>query len=120
MKKVSKTVSNMCFDGEFRRLMKLKQKAYFKFLKKSNVFSKNEYNKIKNHYERVIKTKKAKYYKQQLEKYQTDARKLWNTINKIVGKSCYKPPNCVEVNNTIVSDEQKIADHFNTYSTSQV
>ena len=63
MKKVSKTVSNMWFDGELRRLKKLKRKAYFKILKKSNVFSKTEYNKIKNHYERVIKTKKAKYYK---------------------------------------------------------
>ena len=39
-------------------------------------------------------------------------------MNKIVGKSCYKPPNCVEVNNTIVSDEQKIADYFNTYFSS--
>ena len=115
MKKVSKTVSNMWFDGELRRLKKLKRKAYFKFLKKSVVFSKTEYNKIKNHYERVIRTKKAKYYKQELEKYQTDARSLCNTINKIVGKSCYKPLNCVEVNNTIVCDEYKIADHFNTY-----
>ena len=32
IKKVSKTVSNMWFDGELRKLKKLKQKAYFKFL----------------------------------------------------------------------------------------
>ena len=82
------------------------------------MFSKTEYNNIRNHYEQVIQTKKAKYYKQQLEKYRTDARSLWNTINKIVGKSCYKPSNCVEVHNTIVSDEQKIADYFNTYFSS--
>ena len=59
MKNVSKTVSNWWFDGELRRPKKLKAKAYFKFLKKSDVFSKTEYNKIKNHYERVIKTKKS-------------------------------------------------------------
>ena len=32
MKKVSKAVSNMSFDGELRRLKKLNRKAYFKFL----------------------------------------------------------------------------------------
>ena len=106
------------FDEELRRLGKLKRKAYFKFFKKSEVFSKTDYNKIKIHYEGVIKTKKAKYYKEQLENYQTDARSLWITINKIVGKSCYKPPNCVKVYNRIVSDEQKRVDYFNTYFSS--
>ena len=33
-------------------------------------------------------------------------------------KCCYKPPNCVEVNSTIESDEQKIADYFNKCFTS--
>ena len=104
----------MWFDGKLRRLKKLKRKVYFKFLKKSDVFSKAEYNKIKNDYERVIKTKKDNNSKQQLKKYRPDAKSLWNIINKIVGKSCYKYPNYVEVNNTIVFDEQNKADYFNT------
>ena len=91
MKKVSKTVSNMWFDGELKRLKKPKRKAYCKFFKKSDVFSKNRVQQDKklNRHERVIKTKNANYYKQQLEKYRTDARSLWNTINKIVEKSCF-------------------------------
>ena len=115
---MSKTVSNTWFHEELRRLKKQKQKAYFKFLKKSDGFSKTEYNKIKNHHKQVIKTKKLNT-KPLLEKYQTGAGSLWNTMNKIVGIGCYKPPNCVEVNNTIVSDEQKITDLFNTYFSSR-
>ena len=58
MKKVSETACNTWFDRELRRLNKQKRKAYYKFFKKSDVFYKNEYNKIHNQFERRDKTKK--------------------------------------------------------------
>ena len=70
-------------NGELRRLKKLKRKAYFKFLKKSDVFFKTEYDKIKNHYERVIKTKK--------KILQTAAGKVSNRRKKFVK---YYKQNC--------------------------
>ena len=60
LQNVTKSKSNPWFDNELRLLQELKRKAHYKYLRKSNTDSKLEYSRIKNHYEREIKTKKAK------------------------------------------------------------
>jgi len=42
---------------ELRELQKAKRSAYHRFVWKQNAEGKTSYSKIKNHYERVIKTK---------------------------------------------------------------
>ena len=58
LKNVTKSKSNPWFDNELRLLQKLKRKAYYKHLRKSNADSKSKYSTIKNHYERVKKKQK--------------------------------------------------------------
>ena len=74
LKNVAKSKSNPWFDNELRLLQKLKRKAYYKHLRKSNADSKSNYSTIKNHNERVIKTKKANYYKKLLQSYGNDVK----------------------------------------------
>ena len=58
LKNVAKSKSVPWFDNELRLLQKLKRKAYYKHLRKSNADSRSKYSTIKNHYEQVIKPKK--------------------------------------------------------------
>ena len=50
---------NGWFDAKLRSLQKDKRASYLRSLRKSDVESKMAYRKIKNHYERVFKTKKT-------------------------------------------------------------
>ena len=95
---------------------KLKRKAYYKHLRKSNADSKSKYSRIKNHYERVIKTKKANYYKKLLQSYRNDVKMVWKTINEIIDRSKMTcSPNCIQVDDTKLTNTQDIANAFNLH-----
>ena len=116
LKNVAKSKSNPWFDNELRLLQKLKRKAYYKHLRKSNADSKSKYSTIKNHYERVIKTKKANYYKKLLQSYLNDVEMVWKTINEIIGRSkMTSSPNWIEVDDAKLTNTQDIANAFNLH-----
>ena len=113
---VTKPKSNPWFDNELRLLQKLKCKAYYKHLQKSIADSKLEYSRIKNHYERVIKTKRANYCKKLLLSYRNDVKVLWKTINEIIGRyEMTSLPNCIEVNDAKLTKTKDIANTFNSH-----
>ena len=116
LKNVAKSKSIPWFDNELRLLQKLKRKAYYKHLRKSNADSKSKYSTIKNHYERVIKTKKANYYKKLLQSYRNDVKMVSKTINEIISRSkMTSSPNCIEVDDAKLTNTQDIANAFNLH-----
>ena len=116
LKNEAKSKTNPWFDNELRLLQKLKRKAYYKHQRKSNTDSKPKYSRIKNHYERVIKTKKANYYKKLLQSYRNDVKMVWKTINEIIVRSkMTSSPNCIEVDDAKLTNTQDIANGFNLH-----
>ena len=114
LKNVAK--SNPWFDNELQLLQKLKRKAYYKHLGKTNADSKSKYSTIKNHYERVIKTKKANYYKKLLQSYRNDIKMVRKTINEIIGRSkMTSSPKCIEIDDAKLTNTQDIANAINLH-----
>ena len=108
---------NPWFDKDFKMLQKDKQKAYFEFLMLRDSSSKTAYNRIKNHFERVIKFKELTFYKLKLIKNQTNIRALWKILNYLIGK-CIPQHSlliCDPLTNDVIKELFEVAEAFNNY-----
>ena len=74
------------------------------------------YNKILN---KSIREAKQLYYNSCFEKYKTDMRKTWQTINNIINKSKKKKdfPEAFKEDGRLITDKVEIANRFNIYYT---
>ena len=75
---------NGWFDSELRSLQKDKRVSYLRLLRKSDVQSKIAHRKIKNHHERVIKTKKCHFFKKRLDTCRSNLKHTWGGYYRIL------------------------------------
>ena len=111
---------NGWFDTELCSLQKEKRTAYLRFLRNNNPESQLAYHKIRNHYERVIKTKKSQYFQKLLASCQNDLKQTWSVINDIIDKKTSTSPNCLKHNDKLLTDPIEIAELFNDHFSSIV
>ena len=73
-----------------------------------------KYNKMLN---KMIKNAKYSYYDNEFTKYRNNLKKSWQTINEILNRDRKntQSPSFILVNNTKITNKQKMADHFNNY-----
>ena len=78
---------------------------------------KSRYNNFNKILKKAIKEAKSNYYDAEFSKYSDNVKKSWQTINQILNrdKKSNQFPSQIKINNTHISDKQKIADHFNGY-----
>ena len=98
-------------------MQKDKRKAYFKFLIPRDSCSKTAYNRIQDHFERVIKFKKSTFYKSQLTKTQTNIRAVWKILNSLIIKCIPQHSPLVRdpLTNDIIKEPFEIAEAFNNF-----
>ena len=74
------------------------------------------YNKI---LKRAIQQAKKNYYDSCFQKFKTDMRKTWSTINNLINRSKQQNdyPNEFKINETMISDINLIVNEFNKYFT---
>ena len=102
--------------------MQYRDKLYYK-LKTSNpntaqyqIFKTNydNYSKIIN---KLIKSSKTAYYNHEFEKYKSDIKKTWSTINSVLGRSRKNNefPKYIYSGNKKIVDKKEIANKLNDY-----
>ena len=71
-----KPKSRICgwFDAELRSLQKEKKTAYVRSLRKNDLESQLAYHRIRNHYAKVITTKKSQYFQKRLASRRNDLK----------------------------------------------
>jgi hypothetical protein len=64
-----------------------------------------------------MRTAKTQYYSQLIEENKFNMKKMWQILNKTIGKHNEKStfPSTFTINNKEVSDKTKIAEEFNKY-----
>ena len=68
--------------------VKNKNKLYHKCLgKDKNSHAYNKYIQYRNNFNRIKTIMKLKYYKEILNQYRNDSRKIWSTLNTLIGKT---------------------------------
>ena len=110
-----KSKINGWFDAELSSLQKAKRTAYLRFLRTNDPESQMSYHKIRNHYERVIKTKKSQYFEKRLASCRNDLKHTWYIINDIIGRKISISPNCIKSNDRLLTDSLEIAESFNEH-----
>src|SRR6218665_1961291 len=92
---------------------------YRKFLTEKNGNKMTLFNKYKNYRNKltaILRAAEKGYYANKLHKHRTNLRKVWRTINEIVGKSVYTPKITeIDHNGSKTSDAKVIAEAFNHY-----
>src|SRR6218665_369035 len=89
---------------------------YRKFLKEKNGNKTILFNKYKNYRNKltaILRAAEKGYYANKLHQHRTNLRKVWWTINEIVGKNVYTPK-ITEIDHK-TSDAKVIAEAFNHY-----
>ena len=113
-----KSKINGWYDTELCSLQKEKWTVYLRFLRNNNPESQLAYHKIRNHYKRVIETKKSQYFQKLFSSCQNDLKRTWSVINDIIGKKTSTSPNCLKHNDKLITDPIEIAELFNDHFSS--
>ena len=103
-----------------RKSSKKKQKLYENFLKKRTKQSETEYKVYKNMFESIKHKSKKSYYSQKIIEYKDNAKKTWNVMKELIGKTRKSEPHLpgkLLINEQEVSGKVEIANEFNTFFT---
>ncbi len=90
------------------------------FSKKLSIPSEHNIKKYKEFnilHKRLQRRMKATYYDNLLEENKNNIKKIWNTLNRLIGKTNNKSsfPVTFQINNTPVTDRQEAAEAFNNF-----
>ena len=79
----------------------------------------NEYKALKNRINSLIYHSKKNYYTKYFNQYSNNIKKIWIGIKNIINIKTkdQNSPNCIEVNNDLVTDNKAICNNFNEYFT---
>ena len=114
----TKRISSPWITKGILKSSKQKQRLYEKFLKNRTAQNEQVYKTYKNLFETIKhKTKKA-YYSNILLKYKGDAKKTWQIMKSLIGKSPVKTskfPKKIILEENEIFEEHKIAKTFNDF-----
>ena len=105
------------FDKELWNLLHKKDRLYKVFLQKNCSQAKQKYLKVKNKYFYLINKKKKDYYQKRFTKYQSNLKKIWQTINEILGRTKHKTLKTYTIirNDKVMHEPFEIANAFNEH-----
>lgn len=117
------TVRQRCapwLDDDLKELMQIRDNAKKKSVTSGNLVDKENYKILRNNVVKMNKKKKRDYFQNEINEAKNDSKKLWSTLNKIMGRSSATVTPYVENNGLFISSPQAIANYFMNYFTSKV
>lgn len=78
------------------------------------------YCKLRNYVTKLNRKKKKLYYELRINDIKHDGKKLWSTLNDIMGRKSSSTPSFIEVEGSFITKPAEIANYFNNYFTSKV
>ena len=101
---------------ELNKAIMTRSRLRNKYLKEKSADSKIAYDKQRNHYVNLLRRTKKKYFASINISSITDNKKIWKTVKPLFSvKISHKETINLAVNETILSDDQVVADTFNNY-----
>lgn len=102
-------------DEELKQQMALRNEAKAIANKTRSVIDRRQYCKLRNYVTKLNLKKKRAYLTSQLSKFSSDGKKIWKTLNSMLGNKTPSQPTFMENDGTFITDPIKIANHLNTY-----
>ena len=96
-----------------------KNKLFKRSIYDPSSFNINTFKAYRNMYNSLVRLSKKLYFHQELENNKSNLRKTWQILNEAISsKKSPQKISSIKINNVLVSDPVKIANHFNSYFTS--
>lgn len=73
------------------------------------------YRKLRNFVTKLNKKKKKVYYENKINEIKNDSRKVWSTLNSLMGKSHRSTPSFLETEGHFLTKPTEIANYLNNY-----
>ena len=106
-----------------RNSIQRKDRLFKKYINTENTNMRDnihsEYKTLKNRINSLIYHSKKNYYTKYFNQYSNNIKKIWIGIKNIINIKTkdHNSPNCIEVNNDLVTDNKEICNNFNDYFT---
>ena len=100
------------FHDDLVKLRRKRRAAERKWCRTRDPATKEEYKRIRDAYNKLLKEKRTKYYHKSLNDSKTDSKKLWKKINNITGKPNYVLPDH--------HDTKKLVEDFKTFFSDKI
>ena len=103
-----------------KKVLQEEAKAIRKILEKRTKQSETEYKVYKNIFESIKHKSKKSFYSQKIIEYKDNAKKTWNVMKELIGKTRKSEPHLpgkLLINEQEVSGKVEIANKFNTFFT---
>lgn len=100
-------------DDEIRNLMKERDNAKMIATITGVKNDWEKYCKLRNRVTSINRKKRKTHFHQRIYENKSDGKKLWATINNVLGKKPNKTPAFVETENTFLTKPCEIANYFN-------
>lgn len=100
--------------------MALSDKAKEREQKSGNIKDRQEYCKLRNYVTKLNQKKKKQYYTSQINQTKNDSKKLWSTLNSIMGRKSSLQPTYIDCGGTFITKPKEIANHLNDYFRSMI
>jgi hypothetical protein len=98
---------------------KTKNKLHKRSIAEPSEANTQRYKQFKTLYFRTLRGAKKLHFTNKLKENAKNPKKIWQTLNEILGKAKQKEPlSQININDVPESDPTKIADHFNSFFTS--
>ena len=106
---------------EILNLVSRKNKLHDKYVRTKNKDAKTEihngYKVLRNQVNEQIRLSKKQYYEKFFTENSKNLKKVWQGIKEIINikSKNYNIPNCLEINDELITDIPKISENFNNY-----
>ncbi len=95
-----------------------KNKLYKKYLRCKSATSNSTYKKYKNKLSKILIKAERAYYANKFNSCRGNCKETWKALNQILNKSKTQTfPDSIQIGDSTVTDNNKIAEEFNTYFT---
>jgi len=119
-KKIIKQQQKPWITSGILKSINKKNRLYKKFVKTQDKQYYIKYKYYRETLNRLIRKNKRNYYNQYFTTNINNIKKIWRGINELTNRKGKKKENtiCLNINNEIISDPSKVANHFNKFFTS--
>jgi hypothetical protein len=101
---------------DLKKMIKVKNKLFFKFKKYPSIENENLYKHYRNRLNKLLKNAEREYYNNLLIENKINTKKKWSIIKEVINKkSTSKHPQTFNINGSLTDDKSKIANAFNKY-----
>ena len=95
--------------------MKQRDNAKKALIQSGCLHDREQYCKLRNKVTTLNKNTKKEYYQQKISNAKNDSKKIWKTLNEIMGRKSNSSSNHVECDGIYITKPLEIANYFNQF-----